>query len=248
MHTNLKKVIASLVLTSYSGNFYAAERTEAGELLAAETRGYVETQDRPVRINLSMQRSSENPAMFEAQLFATTSTILRGQQGSQVAIKLICDMLGFLPQGRLKSLVQNLHGVVRSFGCHIEGIDLCDNHIRVLEPGTFAGLTELRFLRLSSNCLQTLTPDILAGLPNLEILDIGENHAELTLSPAVFDTLQNLRILNLNCSHIAGGLPMGLCSGLHKLKGLGLPYNVPPSTAALKALKEQLPGLYIHLC
>ncbi|XP_053995102.1 chaoptin-like isoform X1 [Hylaeus volcanicus] len=103
----------------------------------------------------------------------------------------------------------------------LRSLDLRNNFIVVLEPGTF-GLSRLETLNLQNNKIESLRKQSFHGLGLLQLLDLSEN--QLTqLSTEQFRNLKNLRILNLSGNKIRS-LPKDVFEGT-KLEILDLSRN-----------------------
>ena len=95
--------------------------------------------------------------------------------------------------------------------------------ITALQPGDFAGLTGLRFLRFNRNSLTTLPADIFAGLSALEELNLFSNTLN-ALPPGVFAGLTSVQSLFINMNAFTS-LPVGIFDELDALENLALHTN-----------------------
>ncbi|KAG7209858.1 hypothetical protein KM043_011460 [Ampulex compressa] len=115
----------------------------------------------------------------------------------------------------------------------LKSLDLRNNFINVLEPGTF-GLSHLETLNLRDNKVETLRKQSFHGLDSLQQLDLHGN--DITqLSMEQFRNLRNLRVLNLSNNKIRS-LPRDVFDGT-RLEILDLSRNkftVVPSPSFLE--------------
>ena len=125
-------------------------------------------------------------------------------------------------------------------------LDLNSAGISTLQPGDFAGLTSLTFLRLSRNpLLQALPPTIFAGLTSLDDLTLGLSGLE-ALPPTIFAGLTELRQLNLDGNSLST-LPAGVFAGLTSLQNLRLDGNdLEALPATIFNDLDMLLGLFLH--
>ncbi|KAL2731350.1 chaoptin-like [Vespula squamosa] len=100
-------------------------------------------------------------------------------------------------------------------------LDLRNNFITSLEPGTFA-LNQLQVLNLRNNKIEALRKQSFYGLHSLQQLDLGNNEVA-QLSTEQFRNLKNLRILNLSGNKIRS-LPRDVFEGT-RLEILDLSHN-----------------------
>ncbi len=94
-----------------------------------------------------------------------------------------------------------------------------------LDAGTFASLTMLTTLNLSSTKVSALPETIFSGLTLLEELDLSDNDLWTTVPADVFDGLSALTTLNLDNNDLLATLPAGLFDGLSALETLTLNDN-----------------------
>ena len=92
-----------------------------------------------------------------------------------------------------------------------------------LQPGDFAGLTNLQILYLTDNSLETLPEDIFEGLAALTTLQL-ENNGLKELPEDIFDGLGSLTGLRLQNNQLST-LPEDVLDGLTILTGLFLTQN-----------------------
>ena len=92
-----------------------------------------------------------------------------------------------------------------------------------LQPGDFAGLTNLQILYLTDNSLETLPADIFEGLAALTTLQL-ENNGLKELPEDIFDGLGSLTGLRLQNNKLST-LPEEAFDGLTSLEGLFLTQN-----------------------
>ncbi|XP_072904740.1 leucine-rich repeat and immunoglobulin-like domain-containing nogo receptor-interacting protein 2 [Hemitrygon akajei] len=78
----------------------------------------------------------------------------------------------------------------------LEVIDISENIISSLEPGSFSNLFNLRSLRLKSNRLKLIPLGVFSGLSNLTRLDISDNKIVILLD-YTFQDLHNLKSLEI---------------------------------------------------
>ncbi|XP_005996771.1 leucine-rich repeat and immunoglobulin-like domain-containing nogo receptor-interacting protein 2 [Latimeria chalumnae] len=78
----------------------------------------------------------------------------------------------------------------------LEELDISDNIISNVEPGSFNNLYNLRSLRLRSNRLKLVPLGVFTGLSNLTKLDISENRIVILLD-YMFQDLHNLKSLEV---------------------------------------------------
>ena len=102
-------------------------------------------------------------------------------------------------------------------------LDLSDNGLEFLEPGTFDQLGNLYALMLGQNELGELAPDTFRGLGNLIVLDLSGNGLR-ELNPGVFQTVHELGELRLSRNHLTR-LPEGIFAGLAGLTSVTLRDN-----------------------
>ena len=130
---------------------------------------------------------------------------------------------------------------------HILELDISDNKLVSLPPGSFNGLHELDELNLSTNHLKSLPPQLFNGLHELSKLWLGRNRLEalpqqlfsglhklyllfldhnylVSLPSDLFNRLYDLRFLYLNNNYLES-LPADLFKGLYKSKIIGLRDN-----------------------
>ena len=109
----------------------------------------------------------------------------------------------------------NLAGII--------SLDLRNQGLIALQAKDFEGLSDLRFLLLSSNQLTSLPAGLFEGLSSLERLALHNNR--LTALPGgLFEGRFNLWRLDLSFNQLAE-LPAGLVAGLSNLEGLSLGFN-----------------------
>ena len=92
-----------------------------------------------------------------------------------------------------------------------------------LQPGDFAGLTNLQTLYLTDNSLETLPEDIFEGLAALTTLQL-ENNGLKELPEDIFDGLGSLTGLRMQNNQLST-LPEDVLDGLTSLTGLFLTQN-----------------------
>jgi Leucine-rich repeat (LRR) protein len=79
-------------------------------------------------------------------------------------------------------------------------LDLGQNSLESIYPGTFSKLGILSFLNVSFNLLSKLDNSTFFGLNNLKRLDLSLNRLQFTDGPGVFSNLPTLEILSLGSS------------------------------------------------
>ena len=122
---------------------------------------------------------------------------------------------------------------------------LIDASRAAIEPGLFAGLSELNELFVGGGRLAHLGAGMFRGLPNLRRLevDMSLGSSPVTMEAGVFDGLANLEELQLNS---LAAVPPGAFAGLSKLWKLGLHRNAFTSLQA--GVFAGLPSLWaLHL-
>ena len=102
-----------------------------------------------------------------------------------------------------------------SIGKYVSYIDISDNKLVSLLPGSFNGLHTLDALGLSTNHLKSLPPQLFNGLHELQRLYLDNNYLD-SLHADLFNGLHELRRLDLNNNYLES-LPTDLFKGLRKL-------------------------------
>ncbi len=164
---------------------------------------------------------SYNP--FRQAYYAEIQRRLQGQQGNYVHINLPSINLGTMEPTLLFKFIQELNAWISGLQCYLLSLDLNDNDLTVLLPGTFGGLEHLQQLRLDGNQLAALPAGTFDGLQNLQNLYLGGNKL-VTLPPEIFNGLQNLRNLHLGHNELTT-LPRNILSDLRNLQELELSGN-----------------------
>ena len=106
---------------------------------------------------------------------------------------------------------------------NLESLNLSENHLTIIDPGTFDNLTNLHELNLYHNQLADINPKTFKGLANLQTLWITDNQLT-TIGPGTFDGLANLQELYLGYNQLKNIDPM-IFNGLTKLQKLDLSDN-----------------------
>ena len=76
-------------------------------------------------------------------------------------------------------------------------INLRQNGLEHLDTGVLSGLVNLKFVDLSQNKLQYLNPDTFLGSPNLQYLKLDDNRA-FKYQMTVISLIQNLCLIFIN--------------------------------------------------
>ena len=143
------------------------------------------------------------------------------------------------PAARYQSLkVGDFAGMTNLRLLRIDILDLPE-----IPAGIFAGLTNLRELHMDRNLLTTLPANVFDPLTQLRVLDLGENR--LTSLPAdIFNELGELRTLEIDSNMLeVDDVPVGMFSGLGKLRLLNLRSNTFQGLPANRFSGTELPEL-----
>jgi hypothetical protein len=115
-------------------------------------------------------------------------------------------------------------------------IDLTDNKIHSLHPGTFRDNFRLRILYLNKNPIQKLEEGLFTNLTFLQTIDISE--CELShISYKTFNNVPNLQILNLNGNNLTR-MKLAVVANLLKLRSLVLHNNPWHCDCHMKAFRD----------
>lgn len=121
-----------------------------------------------------------------------------------------------LSKNRLRIITpQNFSGLFL-----LEELDLSNNLLSSVEPGSFRAQPHLRTLRLRSNQLTLLPRGALAGLGELTLLDVSQNRLVILLDYG-FEEQRRLRVLELADNELVFVAPRAF-SGLPALRSLTL--------------------------
>ena len=110
-----------------------------------------------------------------------------------------------------------------SIGKYVSYIDISNNKLVSLPPGSFNGLHTLDTLTLSRNHLKSLPPQLFNGLHELQRLYLDNNYLE-SLPADLFNGVHELRTLDLDNNYLES-LPTDLFKGLRKLSTMSLSSN-----------------------
>lgn len=102
-------------------------------------------------------------------------------------------------------------------------LDLQDNNIQHIDPGSFAGLNNLVRLDLSGSNVMNISVGSFSGLSNLEILAMNYNKI-VSLEEDVFEPLINLDLLSLD-NNMIERIHLNAFRGLQRLRDLTLRGN-----------------------
>ena len=128
---------------------------------------------------------------------------------------------------------------MRYLSPHLQVIDLTHNLIESLdEEDLFAGLYELRILRLSYNLLTRISAHIFSELESLEELDLSHNQLQY-IHPDVFRYQPVLRLVYLGSNNLAS-LQETTFSGLRKIQRVELQDNPWDCHCGLTWLQQAL--------
>nr|BBG28448.1 Toll-like receptor [Gryllus bimaculatus] len=105
----------------------------------------------------------------------------------------------------------------------LKKLDIGENNIHQLLPGTFKDLKKLEFLTLWGNKISNLTKDMFIGLENISSLDFTANEI-VYISPDTFMEMENLKILSLVKNNLTS-LPEKIFSATKKLELVKLQNN-----------------------
>ena len=105
----------------------------------------------------------------------------------------------------------------------LERLDLSENAIAALPPGSFADLVALRMFTATNNRLSTLTASALTGASALEVVNLGANRIA-SLPRGLFGAHPALRVLRLP-ENLLSGLPANTFTGLTELEEVDLSGN-----------------------
>ncbi|XP_050296915.1 insulin-like growth factor-binding protein complex acid labile subunit [Anthonomus grandis grandis] len=105
----------------------------------------------------------------------------------------------------------------------LQKLNLADNLIETIEPGTFNGTKKIVTLDISGNNIHTLTASGFAELIALEELILHSNRIK-TVDPGSFNGLSKLRILDLSSNQFISNLNKSV-GDLHTLELLNLHLN-----------------------
>ena len=106
----------------------------------------------------------------------------------------------------------------------LQELDLSNNRLIEICPGTFKELPNLKKLYLSHNMLQLNPPDIFSGLVNLSLLSL-QNNMLTKIDPGAFQELANLTELQLD-SNMLKQIQSETFRGLTNLRELSLWTNM----------------------
>ncbi|CAG9787320.1 unnamed protein product [Diatraea saccharalis] len=110
-------------------------------------------------------------------------------RGIEEGLLIGCDVLKNIDNSHLSSLVS------------LEVLDLSRNNLVKLSPGTFVGLTELRYLDVGVNSLRTVEDDAFDGLSNLQTLLLRDNNI-LLIPATALSRLPNLISVHLGFNRV----------------------------------------------
>lgn len=186
----------------------------------------------------------------DGELEAIEPGAFRGLAGLR-KLDFVGHKLGELPPGAFEGLSGllelELRGELVSIGVDTGRVVRAPRPRMALNPGTFKGLGELRYLWIRGHELAPLEAGTFAGMPELPMLDLYDNRLEAVAAGAfrglasvetllvqrnrlarlprgAFDGLPSLRELSLWNNRLSR-LPDGLFEGLDRLEELGLASN-----------------------